>query len=1675
MTEYLIQWHGDSHLYDTWHTLREAHALCESGRGLKKLSNFIARERETAELMQAVSREEVEQMNVAAEMVRQEREEWVKVEKVIASREWPTALAKQTQRIRKRRRTFVIKEEDAEVPEAMAEEEKEDRTVVVKAEVHTDDMRMDVEEKTAITSTITTTESIVIKSETVIKPDPFSSSSSSSAEPFTTASLGSPAAMKDEDDEAHVVKMEDAQPADDEQPEREEDDEVEEDADSDDDEGQLYDDGTTVTQYLVKWRGLAHEDCTWECAEDISAYQTAIDDFLDLERLTSARAPSGGLSRKFRELTEQPAYLSQGELREYQVEGLNWLIHNWCAHINGILADEMGLGKTIQCIAFLSHLFHERHCHGPFLVVVPLSTITAWQREFAKWAPAMNVVLYVGNAKSREIIRAYEWLARGAQKGGAGGRGGGGAGKPRYRFHVVLTTYEFVTKEKGFLGSVHWNCCFIDEAHRLKDSRSLLYGVLHSFTTDYRLLITGTPLQNSLTELWCLLHFIEADKFPSLAEFEAQHANVRSGEMADLALLHGQLKPHLLRRTKKDVLKSLPSKREKILLVDMSALQRKYSRWIIARNYRDLNRGVGKGQKRTSLANIIMELKKCVNHPWLVKAPGDEDERDDSASAAADSAVPESVLKAMVRHSGKLILLDKLLTRLKETGHRVLIFSQMVKMLDILADYLRLRGFLFQRLDGGMRSQDRQYAMDHFNAPGSVDFCFILSTRAGGLGINLATADTVIIFDSDWNPQNDLQAEARAHRIGQKNTVNIYRFVTRNTVEEDILQRAKQKMILDHLVIQRMDTSGRTIIPSTQSGAGGGGGVLGSNSSALFDNRELAKILQFGAEDLFAESKEEEEKREKSMEEMDIDEILDRADENAVEGDSAGGDGEAKGEDQTEAFLSAFKVASFKSRENEEDAEEEAERRRKKEEEGQIEFWSRVIPASLIPAEQLQEEGAQPAVPLFLPPRQRKAVQSYNENKLREHRERAEGDDGEVDSDVSDDSDDEGRKGGGKRRKKDDGELSAKDVRQVYRHLMHFGDENRVVAELCAGVWKHRTQDDAFKERVRDVIRRIHQACEDELKNPRPPQDQDADDAKDKASKKPAGKKATAEDDGAADADGGKKKKKASTKPLSFEFLPGVTVHPAELLQRRRELQQLSLLISGYPDPLKFRITNTNKPVPDVRWSQCIWKAKQDAMLMLGVFLHGMNGWDAIVEDPKLRLKECIVIKRKKQISPPTTASPDAPSADGDRAEDSAGEKAAGGREEAKEQTEAVVTGGEGESAVVDSSAAVAASSSAAAPVVVIEETRTVKNTQLASRAALLLRLMLVDDSKAKKKKTKADAASTTKPSKASKPSADDAPKKRARVDPHPDSSDDASPPRDDADAPRKKRPKKDDDAANDDVDFEAPDDAAAPKRKKAKPAKDKAVTAAGEGGEGKAKAKKLDGVKRMDDSYKRTDHLETPTKTKSSPALSTAPLSADAAADSNGRAEERKGGKDKDKTPASKKKPLTSPPIVRESLKARSDSSKPFASPSASKRPLPAAASSAVSSTLGRAPGEDAEFIPELLTWCKAALSSHDAQLKAIHRFAHDVEGGGLKAHQAEVRPLLIAIGREVDRLVKAETKGAGIKAELERHLWHYVSLYTRMNGDKVHKLCAMLSKHQQPATAGPAASAAAAHKSGR
>lgn len=507
-------------------------------------------------------------------------------------------------------------------------------------------------------------------------------------------------------------------------------------------------------------------------------------------------------------LQHQPSIIT-GTMRSYQLEALNWMISLHNNNINGILADEMGLGKTLETIALLGYLKEYKGINGPFLIIVPKSTMTNWDKECKRWCPSLTRLVFHGDKETRGPLKE--------QVG---------------QTDVCITTYEMSLIEKGTFRKPKWEYVIIDEAHRVKNENSSLSLVVRSFASKHRLLITGTPLQNNLHELWALLNFLVPDVFDSSADFEAWF-DVTNEEGRDTIAtrLHKILKPFLLRRLKSDVAKDLPPKVETKLFVGLSAMQRAWYTKILSRDMAVLN-GTGTGKMR--LLNIVMQLRKITNHPYLF--------------AGAEPGPPFFEGEHLIENSGKMVLLDKLLKKLKAQGSRVLIFSQMTRLLDILEDYCHYRGFKYCRIDGSTKQVDRDDSMDVFNAPGSEKFIFLLSTRAGGLGINLQTADTVILYDSDWNPQMDLQAQDRAHRIGQTKIVHVYRFVTEGTIEEKITERALQKLYLDAVVIKQ--------------------GRLADKDKNL-SAKDLQAMVRFGANRIF-------QSKEATITDEDIDAIISR-------------------------------------------------------------------------------------------------------------------------------------------------------------------------------------------------------------------------------------------------------------------------------------------------------------------------------------------------------------------------------------------------------------------------------------------------------------------------------------------------------------------------------------------------------------------------------------------------------------------------------------------------------------------------------------------------------------------------------------------------------------------------------------------------------------------------------
>ncbi|KAL2914601.1 ATP-dependent DNA helicase Snf21 [Polyrhizophydium stewartii] len=482
------------------------------------------------------------------------------------------------------------------------------------------------------------------------------------------------------------------------------------------------------------------------------------------------------------EVTEQPSILIGGTLKEYQIKGLQWMVSLYNNRLNGILADEMGLGKTIQTLSLITYLIEKKKQPGPFLVIVPLSTMTNWVLEFEKWAPAVKKIVYKGSPTERKNLAS-------TVKAGD--------------YNVIITTFEYIInpKDRPVLSKVKWVYMIIDEGHRLKNTESRLSTTLADYySSRYRLILTGTPLQNNLPELWALLNFILPKIFNSVKSFDEWFNSPFSGssgtgqdrielneeeQLLIIRRLHKVMRPFLLRRLKKDVESELPDKVETVVKCPMSALQQKLYDQIRNRRF-----GGEAFNKKKALNNLVMQFRKICNHPFVF------DEVEDIIN-------PQKVTdKNLYRVAGKFELLDRVLPKFKATGHRVLIFFQMTQIMDIMEDYLRWRGHTYLRLDGHTKPEERTIMLKTFNSPDNPPFIFLLSTRAGGLGLNLQTADTVIIYDSDWNPHQDLQAQDRAHRIGQKKEVRILRLITAKSVEETILARAQFKLEIDGKVIQ---------------------------------------------------------------------------------------------------------------------------------------------------------------------------------------------------------------------------------------------------------------------------------------------------------------------------------------------------------------------------------------------------------------------------------------------------------------------------------------------------------------------------------------------------------------------------------------------------------------------------------------------------------------------------------------------------------------------------------------------------------------------------------------------------------------------------------------------------------------------------------------------------------
>jgi len=732
-----------------------------------------------------------------------------------------------------------------------------------------------------------------------------------------------------------------------------------------------------------------------------------------------------------------------GQLKPYQLKGMNWLVSLYEKGINGILADEMGLGKTVQSIVFLAYLAEVHNIWGPFLVVAPASTLHNWQQEFTKFLPRFKVLPYWGDTNDRKSLRKF-WNQKSSYTTNADENAG---------FHVLVTSYQLIVQDVKYFQRVRWQYLVLDEAHAIKSSQSLRWKILLGYNCRNRLLLTGTPIQNTMAELWALLHFIMPTLFDSHDEFNewfSKDIENRASEKTpsldqnQLSRLHMILKPFMLRRVKKDVENELSEKIEIKMICEMSLRQKLFYQAVKNKiMFEDLLQSTANSSnenKSTSiLMNLVMQFRKVCNHPELFErkepstclyftlpplqmskrlyndgilneVPYDkvslfhqkfilwnahyvnqslkdgcsgcfsftrfvnispcqcemlfkniyyrlvlifiylkelkkrrlkknknetyckylsrndlliyEDTAINLSNTASDlcftnyrsnisgfnqcliqdvcsknktfkNRIPKEVKKrghqrvyyprflisyfpkvncgppliqcssrraahhvenhlyaspeliqvmrygideetqserqtmlfpppsqglnesrpyegwskvklpdksTLLSDSGKLSALDRLLTQLKQNDHRVLIYSQMTKMIDILEEFMNFRQHNYIRLDGSSKISDRRDMVNDFQSKNDI-FAFLLSTRAGGLGINLTAADTVIFYDSDWNPTVDQQAMDRAHRLGQTRQVTVYRLVTKGTIEEKILNRAREKSEIQNIVI----------------------------------------------------------------------------------------------------------------------------------------------------------------------------------------------------------------------------------------------------------------------------------------------------------------------------------------------------------------------------------------------------------------------------------------------------------------------------------------------------------------------------------------------------------------------------------------------------------------------------------------------------------------------------------------------------------------------------------------------------------------------------------------------------------------------------------------------------------------------------------------------------------
>ena len=605
--------------------------------------------------------------------------------------------------------------------------------------------------------------------------------------------------------------------------------------------------------------------------------------FVPADRLKKRRAKAAVQPMTVPPLGPAESFI-RAELRPYQVEGVNWIISQYNEGTGGILADEMGLGKTLQTLSFLSAL-KAKGLPGPHLIVTPLAVLQNWANEIKRFTPELSFIRMHGSQGERDRLLGMDKVMSGS-------------------YDVYLTTYETVLSEEAFFSETFlFHTITIDEGHRLKNKASKLCFSLARIVTPFRLLLTGTPLQNNLEELWALMHFILPDVLDGCKATFEDACSIKDGHLDTgvVSSARSLLESLMIRRVKSEVEKSLRPKVQYVLKVPLSTLQRQWYKRFLEKDDAETEGLVS----RTQLVAKMMQLQKVINHPKCILLTL---ERDREAARSlikraegSDHIATPQVLNAqsgvaqaletelrtlhgtgLIQASGKLHLLDRLLFRVRAQGSRVLLFSQFTLTLDVLAEYCAARfgpeGRGYLRLDGSTNRIKREMDVRMFNAEDSKIPIYLISTRAGGQGINLATADVVVLYDTCWNPQVDLQAQDRAHRIGQKKQVKIFRLIAESTMEERVLKRARQKLVLDALVIKKDGEAGLDVRSGTDDSGGSD-----ENEMSKLSLDELWSFLSHGAEQVRCDL----EKQTPALTEVELDSII--ATGRAVESESRPG------------------------------------------------------------------------------------------------------------------------------------------------------------------------------------------------------------------------------------------------------------------------------------------------------------------------------------------------------------------------------------------------------------------------------------------------------------------------------------------------------------------------------------------------------------------------------------------------------------------------------------------------------------------------------------------------------------------------------------------------------------------------------------------------------------------